>query len=82
MRADDVHRLSADFPDKLRLFAPALFLLFVKYRADAAVVGVVCIVVQGGDILLLFVGITDYQRPLADTGLRCALCVTAVMCGR
>ncbi len=37
--ADDIHRLSADFPNQLRLLEPILLLLLVEYRADAAVVG-------------------------------------------
>ncbi len=45
LRADNVHRLSANLPNQLRLLEPLLLLLLVEYRADAAGVGVIRITV-------------------------------------
>ena len=80
--ADNVHRLTGDFADKLRLPEPVLLLLPVKYRADAAVVGVAGIPVQGGDVLLLPVLVTDEQGAFTDPGLRRAPGMAAVVGAR
>ncbi|UYL03692.1 hypothetical protein [Pantoea ananatis] len=69
MRVVNVKRLGGNVVDQLRLLQAALLFLFVENRADAAVVGMVRVTAQAGQILLLHIPVADNdERSGFDTG--------------
>lgn len=67
LRPGDICGLTANFPNQLRFFQPVLLLLFIKNRGEG-LIGVLDITAEICNILLLFVGIMDYQRAFTDAG--------------